>query len=66
MTRLRPMVCQNGLNFELLRKKSIKQTTLCSADDRGSRSNVYFQIIIIIIIIIINVRLWALKAVLMT
>ena len=49
-----------------------------SADDRGSRSNVYFQIIIIIIIliiiiiiiiimiIIINVRLWALKPVSMT
>ena len=68
MTRLRPMVCQNGLNFERLRKKIYKTNNVVfasqnfSADDRGSRSNVYFQIIIIII----NVRLWALKPVSMT
>ena len=60
--RLRPMVCQNGSNFERLRKNS-KKTQRCVRiakffRRRGSRSNAYFQIIItttttIIIIIII-------------
>ena len=57
MRRLRPMVCQNGSNFERLRKNS-KKTQRCVRiakffRRRGSRSNAYFQIIITTIIILI-------------
>ena len=65
------MVCQNGSNFERLRKNCKKTQRFVRIAKffrrRGSRSNAYFQIIIIIIIIIIiNVKLWELNAVSMT